>query len=78
MAKPILLFRFPLNARAHLGKIDESIPEELREEYHILFTLDHNRINNDIEVLNAINATDIEIEELKEKVLNQIKNDVKQ
>ena len=75
MSKPILLVGFPVDismemfdmSQKHLSKM-----YDLKEDYHIL-CYQCNVPEIKFEVLNAINATDIELEELKERVLNQLK-----
>lgn len=74
MAKPIFIVKCPdVISRAELNSIAERLTNQLLD-YHVLVINPPNTEDIEFEVLNAINATDIEIEQLKEKVLEQIKS----
>lgn len=86
MAKPILIIKCG-NMKVRDGVFqalykgeDNSKGRELNEDYFVFTTIGTDKHEIEIEVLNAINATDIELEELKERVLTQLneKKDVKQ
>ena len=77
MAKPILIIKCG-NMKVHDGvfqalyKGEDSKGKELNEDYFVFTTMGTDKHEIEIEVLNAINATDIELEELKERVLTQL------
>ena len=85
MAKPILIIKCGNmivrdSVFQALYKEEDCKGKELNEDYFVFTTLGTDKHEIEIEVLNAINATDIELEELKERVLTQLneKKDVKQ
>lgn len=74
MTKPIFIVKCSdVISRAELNSIAERLANQLLD-YHVLVITPPNVEDIEFEVLNVINATDIEIEELKEKVLEQIKS----
>jgi hypothetical protein len=76
MAKPIFLIGFPLhaeNSAIHIVQADLS--KKLEGEYHVLTYKVPGLDSIKFEVLNAINASDIDIEELIEKT-RQSANDI--
>jgi len=81
MAKPIFIIRTKYN-REVLDWLNSDTKEtnELRYDYHTLVVYSNEPSEPQFEVLNAINATDIELEELKARVLTQLieKKDVEQ
>jgi hypothetical protein len=78
MAKPILFIRYPWEVKEHISDMKDNVPKELEEDYHVLFTVDRNRENIDVEVFNVLNATDVEIEQLRKEILNKLEeHDVK-
>ncbi len=70
MAKPIFVVRFNLGNSNFDRDIHSQLQKDLHD-YHVLFAT-HTKNEIEFEVLNAINATDIEIEELKAKVFDEI------
>ena len=76
MIKPIFIIRIPatveLNEK-HL-RIFEQIEEKL-SDYHVLFPMDNRTNKLEFECFNALNTTNKEIEEIKQMVLKQFKNE---
>ena len=77
MAKPIFIIRTKYN-REVLDWLNSDTKEtnELRYDYHALVVYGYETSEPQFEVLNAINATDIELEELKARVLTQLNEKV--
>jgi len=78
MAKPIFIIRFPYsqdpNQMERYSKTYKEIGEQMTD-YHVLCPMDNSVERVEFECYNAINATDVEIEELKQMVLEKIKTD---
>jgi hypothetical protein len=75
MAKPIFLIGFPIEAElSSISGIQSQIHSLLGEEYHILAYKTSRIRDISFEVLNAINATDIEISDLISKVKEEIQS----
>jgi hypothetical protein len=65
MAKPIFLIGFPTGAdRAAVYETQKALSRRLEQDYHVLTYQAAEVTSIKFEVLNAINATDIEIEQL--------------
>lgn len=76
MSKPVFIVRFPFietNRDAYL-QMFKQIGEQLLD-YHVLCTMDNSVDRVEFECFNAINATDKDIEELKQMVLKIIENE---
>jgi hypothetical protein len=77
MAKPIFILRCPsVNYMTERGQTlfreqQQKLQEKL-SDYHVLSLIDGTVVEHQIEVFNVIDATDIEIEELKQKVLDDL------
>jgi hypothetical protein len=73
MAKPIFLIGFPIEAElSSISGIQAQIHGLLGKEYHIL-AYKTSRIHDiSFEVLNVVNATDVEISDLISKVREEI------
>ncbi len=76
MTKPIFIIRFPYIENPDIMekylKTYKEIGEQL-SDYHVLCPMDSSVERVEFECYNAINATDIEIEKLKQRVLEKIK-----
>ena len=73
MAKPIFIVGFPAAATAEsLQQVYLELDRKLGEEYHVLTYRAQNIDDIKFEVLNAIDATDIEISELIAKTREDI------
>ncbi len=72
MTKPILIVRFPyrdgFNYEPHLKHIQEHL---VSQDYHILVTKESDLERVEFETHNVLNATDIELEELKNQLQEQ-------
>ena len=78
VAKPIFIIRFPYtNNFDHMEKYLKMYKEigEQMTDYHVLCPMDNSVERVEFECYNAINATDVEIEELKQMVLEKIRTD---
>ena len=76
MSKPIFIIRFPYTENKEIKTRFLGQIEEIRmtlKDYHILTPMDNSIERVEFECYNAINATDVEIEELKQMVLEKIK-----
>ena len=76
VAKPIFIIRFPYtNNFDQMEKYLKTYKEigEQMTDYHVLCPMDNSVERVEFECYNAINATDVEIEELKQMVLEKIK-----
>lgn len=71
ITKPILLIKFPINLSMYeLDKASKRFDgSEMSKEYHVIEVL-NNSDKFEIEVFSAINATDIDIEKLKEEIMS--------
>lgn len=73
MAKPIFLIGFPIKVDASsVHGIQSSIAHLLEGEYHVIVYKTSKIQEVSFEVLNAINATDVEISELIVRVKEEI------
>jgi hypothetical protein len=73
MAKPIFIVGFPAAADAQaIHQVYSDLDAKLGDEYHVLTYRAQNIDDVKFEVLNAINATDIEISELIAKTREDI------
>ena len=75
MSKPIFIVRFPFveeNRDAYL-QMYKNLGEQL-SDYHVLCAMDNSIDRVEFECYNAINATDKDIEELKQMVLKTIES----
>lgn len=79
MAKPIFLVGFPIGADPQeTDKARQSLSLLLNGEYHVIVYRTQEIKSISFQVLNAINSTDVEIEELIEMTknhINQLEND---
>lgn len=76
MNKPVFIIRFPfieVNRDAYL-EMYKQIGQQL-SDYHVLCTMDNSVSRAEFECINIINATDKDIEEIKQMVLKTIEND---
>lgn len=76
MAKPILIVKIPQETNdKHLNLIVDKLSkfEELNKEYHVLICTDNSE-ELAFEVLNSTNASDIDLEELKQTLLTNLKS----
>lgn len=68
MARPIFLIGFPLEAdNVAVQQVQMDLSSKLEGEYHVIVYKVPGITSIDFKVLNAINASDIELEELIEK-----------
>jgi len=75
MAKPIFIVGFPVEANPQaIQHVYLDLDAKLGEEYHVLTYRSSNSEDISFQVLNAVNATDIEISDLIEKTQTEIKN----
>lgn len=78
MAKPIILITVPYHdwVEASSSTTFENTTAQLVEildDYHVLYAPEKTQTESiKVQVFNAINSTDIEIEELKNKITNEI------
>jgi hypothetical protein len=76
VAKPIFIIRFPytnnFDQMEKYLKMYKEIGEQMTD-YHVLCPMDNSVERVEFECYNAINATDVEIEELKQMILEKIK-----
>lgn len=73
MAKPIFIIGFPLKAdREHVNEAARGLELKFGEEYHVLSYRTSNIENVTFQVLNAVNATDVEIGEVIKKAQEEI------
>lgn len=77
MSKPIFIVKLPqqmveLAGKKHFEQIQLDLDKKLYD-YHVLVAMDSSIEKTEFECFNAVNVTDVEIEELKEMVLNQLK-----
>jgi hypothetical protein len=75
MTKPIFLIGSPILGHDQLIKLKTGVDEirdYLNSEYYVISYLDNRLTELDFKVLNAINATDIEIDELINKTKDQL------
>ena len=76
MSKPIFIIRFP-----HSSNLKESFEhttkwlENKLPDYHVLPLIENHTEKVEFECYNASNATDKEIEEIKQIVLKQLENE---
>lgn len=75
MVKPIFIVKLPQHASQK--EVHDSLKllsrmTKLHEEYHVMPVITKETNDIEFEVLNVLNSTDIEIEELKNKVLKQL------
>ena len=76
MSKPVFIIRFPfieVNIDKYL-EMYKQIGQQL-SDYHVLCTMDNSVDRVEFECYNTINATDKDIEELKQMVLKTIENE---
>ena len=78
VVKPIFIIRFPytnnFDQMEKYLKMYKEIGEQMTD-YHVLCPMDNSVERVEFECYNAINATDVEIEELKQMILEKIKTD---
>jgi hypothetical protein len=74
VAKPILIIRIPYDTQ-NLNNVHESIQniQRMLTDYHVLAYKENSILELKLEVLNPINANDIDIETLKKELLSKIK-----
>jgi len=74
MSKPIFIVRFPYTEENRDKYLEtyKQLGEQL-SDYHVLCPMDNSVNRVEFECYNAINATDKEIEEIKQMVLETIK-----
>ena len=75
MNKPIFIIRLPYteDSRDKYLEMYKQIGEQL-PDYHVICPMDNSVNRVEFECYNAINATDKDIEEIKQMVLKQIKS----
>ena len=76
MAKPIFVIRFPYpeNETIRQKYLQQyKMIGEMLSDYHVICPMDNSVERAEFECYNAINATDVEIEQLKQMVLEKIK-----
>jgi hypothetical protein len=76
MSKPIFIVKLPPQliesaGKEHFDRVQYDLKIKLYD-YHVLVTMDSSIEKTEFECLNAINATDIDIEELKKMVINSL------
>jgi hypothetical protein len=74
MSKPIFVVRIPMDSVHNTEQLYE-ISKQLQEvlhDYHMLPLLDSRAESIQFECFNAVNTTDVELEELKSLVLKQL------
>jgi len=74
MSKPIFVVRIPMDSvhdNEQLYHISKQLQNQLRD-YHVLPLLDSRAEVIEFECYNAVNTTDVELEELKSLVLKQL------
>ena len=73
MSKPVFIVRFPYSEeiRDKYLQMYKQIIDQL-SDYHVLCTMDNSVDRVEFECYNAINATDKDIEEIKQMVLKTI------
>ena len=73
MSKPIFIIRFPYQEenRAKFLEMYKQLGEQL-SDYHVLCPMDSSISRVEFECYNASNATDKDIEEIKQMVLKQL------
>ena len=74
MSRPIFVVRIPtdtVHTPEQLYEISKQLQSQLYD-YHVLPLLDGRAESIQFECFNAINVTDVELEELKSLVLNQL------
>jgi hypothetical protein len=76
MSKPIFIVRFPysLDLKESFEHTTRWLQSKL-PDYHVLPLIENHTEKVEFECYNAINATDKEIEEIKEMVLKQLGNE---
>jgi len=77
MSKPIFIVRFPaeivMENRERFEEAAEAIQRKL-SDYHVLVVMESGLEATQFECFNAVNATDKDIEELRDMCLDAIKN----
>lgn len=69
MIKPILIMRFPYMEDFNYDSIAENLfNHPVNKEYHVLVTKESGLEQLEIETHNVLNATDIDLEELKKEL----------
>jgi hypothetical protein len=76
MNKPIFIIRFPYQEenRDKYLEMYKQLGEQL-SDYHVLCPMDNSISRVEFECYNAINATNKDIEEIKQMVLKQLENE---
>lgn len=73
MAKPIFIIGFPLKADVEQVQVAiEGLEKKFGEDYHVLPYRTSNIEDVTFQVLNAVNSSDVEIEELIKKAQEEI------
>lgn len=78
MAKPIILITVPYHDWVEASSsmtLENNIAQlvEILDDYHVIYSPEKTQTESiKVQVFNAINSTDIEIEELKNKIINKI------
>jgi hypothetical protein len=77
MSKPIFIVRFPaeivMENRDRFEEISRDLQAKL-SDYHVLVVMESGLEATQFECFNAVNATDKDIEELRDMCLDAIKN----
>lgn len=77
MSKPIFIVRFPaeivMENRDRFEEISQDLQAKL-SDYHVLVVMESALKATQFECFNAVNATDKDIEELRDMCLDAIKN----
>ena len=76
MSKPIFIIRFPYQEenKAKYLETYKQLGEQL-SDYHVLCPMDNSISRVEFECYNAVNATEKDIEEVKQMVLKQLENE---
>lgn len=78
MSKPIFIIRFPYiddeTRDKNLISICDNIQSKL-DDYHVLPVMDNRTERVEFECYNVVDATDKDIEEIKQMILEQLENE---
>lgn len=74
MTKPILIVRFPHKEELDYTRyLDFLFNHSVTYEYHVLVTKESNLDRVEFETHNVLNSTDVNLEDLKQQLLEQFK-----
>jgi hypothetical protein len=78
MSKPIFIIRIPSETySSNLDKYERqlaSIKKELREDYHVIMVVESHISNVGFQCFNAVETTDIQIQELSDQIQKRLDN----